>query len=115
MSEEKNDSELNQAIPGIRMYIEDPQVAIKRKIKHTIWIVAGTLVGLVIIVSMMAFIIKAKTTRVVLAEKNLAVLVQKQNLELNLGQNWDTIKPYQTKIQEALPNSNNLLNYQAAL
>lgn len=115
MSTSNNNLELNQTVPGIRMYIEDPQVVIKRKIRHTVWIVGGTLFGLIIVVLVMSFMIKAKTTSAVLSEKNLAMLVQKQNLALNLGQNWETIKPYQTVIQEALPNSNNLLNYQAAL
>lgn len=106
---------LNLRTPGIRLFVEDPQVAIRRQIRKSVWVISVTIV-LALAVIMIAQI-KIK--------KNTQDLNQKQNL---LSQNLVTqsvndasqvqvkeILPYKDQIINALPDASNLLAYQTAL
>lgn len=109
-----NNQNLSNQYPGIRLYVEDPQVAIKRQIKRTIIIV----ISIVIIGSALVFysVSSIKKANVALGgkEKLIGAATQAESLDSNVAENLQTLPSLDT-LKNALPTSTDLLGYQSAL
>lgn len=101
--------------PGIRMYIEDPKVVIRRQIKRSLILIMAALILAAILIFLSVISIK-KEAEAVSAKQNLIFTnVQNSTTNTSFDKNWQSISPYQAKIKDALPSSTDLLAYQGAL
>ena len=109
-----NNQNLSNQYPGIRLYVEDPQVAIKRQIRRTIIIV----ISIIVIGSGIVFYevssIKKANTALLGKEKLVGASTQAQTLDQNVAEKLQSLPSLDT-LQNALPSSSDLLGYQGAL
>ena len=113
--ETKLNLELNLKAPGIKFYIEEPEVVIKREIRRAIWIVAAVLVITAILIAVAVYKIKQMTPSLTTKQNAIYQASQTNVVDQNLLNNWEETKPILEKISQALPDPTNLLDYQAAL
>ncbi len=104
-----------EKIAGIRLYIEDPQKAIKKQIKKSLIIIVGVLVAAGILIFFAASSIRKLAPKLAETENQIYLNLNSGKLDLNLKQNWQSISPYKDKINQALPSTTDLLAYQSAL
>jgi len=109
-----NNQNLSNQYPGIRLYVEDPQVAIKRQIRRTIIIV----IAIVIIGSGIVFYLTSSIKKANVAllgkEKLIGASTQAGSLDPKVAENLQSL-PSLDRLQNALPSSSDLLGYQGAL
>jgi len=106
--------DINQNL-GIKLYIEEPEVVIRREIRRSIWIVAAVLIIASIFITLAVYRIKQMTPGLTAKQNTIYSTLQSNVVEGNLLNNWEETKPILEKINQALPDPTNLLAYQAAL
>jgi len=106
---------VNMGAPGIKLYIEEPEVVIQREIRRAVWIVAAVLVIAAILIMVAVFKIKQMTPRLTGKQNTIYSTLQSNVIDSELLNNWEEIQPILVRINQALPDPTNLLDYQAAL
>ncbi|MBM2820703.1 MAG: hypothetical protein HW405_463 [Candidatus Berkelbacteria bacterium] len=100
---------------GIRLYVEDPRSVIKRQVKRSFWVILITAVITAGALFLAIKTIKDRSTALNQKQNLLVSSLQSSNIDINLQANWDQIAPYRDKINNALPDPTNMLDYQGAL
>jgi len=101
--------------PGIRLYIEDPKLAIKRQIKRTIYIALASLVIGGLILLWVVSSIKKSGAGLAAKEQTINNSLQEQGVEPASENLYQEILPFIEQIKNALPSSTDLLSYQGRL
>lgn len=108
-------TQLAPNLPGIRLYIEEPQVVIRREKRRAIFVILGVLIlgGLILT----GLVLKINKVSLALSNKQglIHLALNQNNLNADLEKNWPSIAPLIPKIKESLPDSSDLLVYQGAL
>jgi len=101
--------------PGIRLYVEDPKLAIKRQIKRTLHVVIIVIVigGLLLFGAI--FRIKRDSSNLSDKEKMINQSIEEQGIEPASAELYQEILPHLEQIKNALPESTDLLSYQGKL
>lgn len=111
---EQTKNNVSFAYPGIRLYMEDPKVVIRRQIRRSFWIILfGIILG-----GLLLFwaTLNIQKTAQGLSEKQAQIYSKIQGgQDINLQANWQEVSPYAEEIKNALPDQNNLLGYQGVL
>jgi len=111
-----NEKEFNlNNFPGLRLYTEDPQTAIRRQIRKTIYIVIIVLVMSAALLFWTIGAIKKEENNLVSKEEAIQLGQKKQAIEPAAEKNFQEILPFVGQINRALPSSTDLLDYQSAL
>jgi len=103
---------------GIRLYVEDPKFRIRRQIRRSFLIIS---LSLLLTAGLLFFAIQeiGKSAKTLTQKQNELQTIFAKNAgnvsDQNLKNTWEQIAPYESKIQQALPESTNLLPYQGAL
>jgi len=98
-----------------KLYVEKPDVMIKKEIRRSILVGALVLILAGGLIVLMIFQIK-KYAAEAKVKQNLINKTMAQNiLNINLKKDWGNIEPYLGEISNALPEPTDLLNYQTAL
>jgi len=101
--------------PGIKVYLEDPKIAVQRRIKRSVIIIviAAIITGLVIFL----MVLKIKDVSKQMSEKQNLIYLSLQNsvISAETQNNWQEIAPYSAEIKRALPPATDLLTYQGTL
>lgn len=113
--ETKSNLEFNLNAPGIKFYIEEPEVVIKREIRRAIWIVAGVFVITAILIALGVSKIKQMTPDLTAKQNTIYQASETNIVDQDLLNSWEEKKPILAKINQALPDPTNLLDYQTAL
>lgn len=112
---QSNPQNLGTDFPGIRLYTEDPKVAIRRQIRKTIMIaITAIVIGLILLIFAQN-IIKKNGQDLESKGKLINSSLQNQAIDASSEKNYEEIAPYLDQIKEALPQATNLLDYQGAL
>lgn len=90
-------------------------MVIQREIRRAIWIVAAVLVIAAILIMVAVFKIKQMTPRLTDKQNTIYSTLQSNVIDSELLNNWEEIQPILARINQALPDPTNLLDYQAAL
>jgi len=115
MNKEKPEKQNINYYTGIKFYIEEPEVVVKREIRRAIWIVAAVLVITASLIAFAVYKIKQMTPGLTTKQNMIYSSLQSNVVDTNLLNNWEETKPILEKISQALPDPTNLLDYQAAL
>lgn len=110
-----NPQNLGTNFPGIRLYTEDPKLAIRRQIRKTLMIgLAAIVLGAILLFWAVSMV---KKTGQDLAAKGELInsSLQDQVIDANLEKNYEEISPHLEQIKNALPTATDLLGYQGAL
>lgn len=110
-----DNNKINYNIPGIRLFIEDPQVAVKRQIRKSIWIISIMIVLTLSAILILQIKIKENTKELTQKQNTLASSLSSQNISGISESQLKEILPYKDLVTKALPMQTNLLDYQSAL
>lgn len=108
------DKNLNLNFPGIRLYVEDPQAAIRRQIKRTAYVAIAVLIIGSIFLLWAASSIKKDAESLSSKEKLINSSLAEQGTQPTT-ETYQTILPYADQINNALPQPTDLLGYQSKL
>lgn len=109
-----NNQNLSNQYPGIRLYVEEPQVAIKRQIRRTIIIVISIIIIGSVLIFYFVSTIKKANGALSGKEKLIGASNQAQTLDPNVAENLHNLPSLDT-LKNALPSPSDLLGYQGAL
>lgn len=101
--------------PGIRLYVEDPKLAIKRQIKRTLHVVIMVIVIGGLLLFWAIFRVKRDSSNLSDKEKMINSSLEEQGIEPASAKLYQEILPFIEQIKNALPESTDLLSYQGKL
>lgn len=108
---EKN---INLNFPGIRLYVEDPQAAIRRQIKRTVYVALAVIILGSIFLFWAVKAIKKDAESLASKEKLINSSLAEQGIQPTT-ETYETVLPYADQINNALPSATDLLGYQGKL
>ncbi len=114
MNKEKEEENLS-SFRGVKLYIESPEIVLTREIRRSLLITIITLVIVSAAIGLITYEIKLATPKLQAKQNLIYTATHLAAIDSNLYQNWDATKPILEKIDKALPDPNNLLDYQSAL
>lgn len=101
--------------PGLRLYVEDPQVAIRRQIRRTAIISLAVIVVGLVLIFIASSLIKKASLNLAEKEKLINTSISSQAIDANTEKIIQEMAPFLSEIKEALPKSTDLLSFQGAL
>lgn len=101
--------------PGIKLYIEEPEAAIKHEIRRSLWIISVVLVITGLLIAVSCYKIKQMASALTVKQNTIYAASHASVVDPELFNNWEEIKPVLAKMNQALPNQDNLLAYQSLL
>ena len=106
---------LNLNTPGIRLFVEDPKMAIRRQIKKSVWVISVMVIFTLVVILVIQMEIKKNTQELSQEQNLLSANLAQQSVSDVFQKQAAEILPYKEQIINALPDADNLLAYQTTL